>query len=365
MKYNKKNKIVTVVMAVFFLGLSVYSWCKPSEAFSDSERRALAQVPEISVGQIVSGRFMTDFETYSLDQFPFRDSFREIKAVVNTCIYRQLDNNGIYIKDGYISKMEYPLNPASISYAAKRLRYVYEKYLENTDVQTYLSIIPDKNYYLKDGRRLKLDYQSLVTQMKEETAFAKYIDIMDMLKIEHYYKTDTHWKQEYLVPVAKRIASEMGVVLENSYEEKQLETKFYGVYYGQAALPMKPDRITYLTNPMLERVTVYDHQNNKKGTIYDMEKANGKDPYEMFLSGPLSFITIENETADTQKELVVFRDSFGSSIVPLFAEGYRKITVVDIRYIHPDMLGRLLEFDKQDVLFLYSTLVLNNSEVFK
>ena len=37
-------------------------------------------------------------------------------------------------------------------------------------------------------------------------------------------------------------------------------------------------------------------------SVYDMQKAYGKDPYEMFLSGSLSLITIENPHAQTDKE---------------------------------------------------------------
>ena len=100
----------------------------------------------------------------------------------------------------------------------------------------------------------------------------------------------------------------------------------------------------------------------KTGAVYDMEKAEGNDLYEMFLSGPRSLLVIDNPSADTDKELIIFRDSFGSSIAPLFIEAYSKITLVDIRYISPAYLGRFIEFDGQDVLFLYSTLVLNNSD---
>ena len=85
----------------------------------------------------------------------------------------------------------------------------------------------------------------------------------------------------------------------------------------------------------------------------------------MFLSGSLSLITIENPNATTDKELVIFRDSFGSSIAPLLVEGYAKITLVDIRYITSDLVGRFIDFENQDVLFLYSTLVLNNSVTLK
>ena len=96
-----------------------------------------------------------------------------------------------------------------------------------------------------------------------------------------------------------------------------------------------------------------------------MEKATGKDPYEMYLSGSLSLITINNPKALNDKNLVIFRDSFGSSIAPLLATGYRHVTVVDIRYIQSTVLDRFVDFENSDVLFLYSTLVLNNSETLK
>ena len=104
-----------------------------------------------------------------------------------------------------------------------------------------------------------------------------------------------------------------------------------------------------------------NHEDGTVGGIYDMEKAEGKDPYEMFLSGSLSLITIENPNAKDDRELIIFRDSFGSSIAPLLVEGYSKITLVDIRYLRTDYLDRFVDFENQDVLFLYSTLVLNNS----
>jgi hypothetical protein len=96
-----------------------------------------------------------------------------------------------------------------------------------------------------------------------------------------------------------------------------------------------------------------------------MEKASGRDPYDVFLSGSVSLLTIENPKSATDRELVIFRDSFGSSLAPLLVESYAKVTLVDIRYLQSERLGQFLQFDDQDVLFLYSTLVLNNSETLK
>ena len=49
-----------------------------------------------------------------------------------------------------------------------------------------------------------------------------------------------------------------------------------------------------------------------------------------------------------------------SSLVPLLVQDYAAVTLVDIRYISSQMLSRHISFSGQDVLFLYSTLVLNS-----
>ena len=309
---------------------------------------------------------MSNFESYTLDQFPLRDKFRTLKALVALNVFNQSANNDIYVVDGFASKIEYPLNEESVERAGERFRYVYEKYLKDTNTKNYLSIIPDKNYFLgTENGYLSIDYDKMISLLRENTDFLKYIDITKELEIEDFYKTDTHWREENIVDVAEKIGNGMGADVKAEYEVKTLENDFYGVYYGQSALPLEAEEIKYLTNDVLKNCKVFDYQNNKEISVYDMEKAEGKDPYEMFLGGPLSLVTIENPNAKTNKELIIFRDSFGSSIAPLLVEGYKKITLVDIRYMHPNFLENYIEFNSQDVLFLYSTSVLNNSETIK
>ena len=101
-----------------------------------------------------------------------------------------------------------------------------------------------------------------------------------------------------------------------------------------------------------------------KDYIIDMQSAavKGSAQYEVVLENNTDFI-IKRRTATTDRELVIFRDSFGSSIAPLLAQGYAKVTVVDIRYMAPALAGRFVDLSQvDDVLFLYSTGVLNHSE---
>lgn len=366
MSTRAKNLTVTCIMAAFFLILAFSAWIKRADNFSESERRQLSTFPQISLENITSGEFMADFESYTLDQFPLRDKFRTLKAVCTFYIFGQKDNHDVYLTEGYAGKLEYPLKEDSLLRATGRFGYVYDKYLEGKEMEIYYSVIPDKNVYLaKEGDYLSMDYPALYALVKENMEFARYIDITGLLSLEDFYRTDTHWRQERLLSVAEALGDAMGAEIQTEYEVKVLDYPFYGVYYGQSALPLSSEEIVYLSNEVLENCRVYDYENNKEITIYDMEKAYGKDPYEMFLSGALPLITIENPNAAGDKELILFRDSFGSSIAPLLVEGYTKITLVDIRYIHPDLLGKYIEFENQDVLFLYSTLVLNNGETIK
>ena len=61
----------------------------------------------------------------------------------------------------------------------------------------------------------------------------------------------------------------------------------------------------------------------------------------------------------------IFRDSFASSLAPLLIEGYSKITLIDIRYMRSKDIEKYVKIENQEVLFLYSTLVLNNSSILK
>lgn len=362
---KKKDFAVLIVVGAALLSLTLFAWLGSDKEYSDSERRVLASFPALNMETVLDGSFMQDFETYSQDQFPLRESFRRLKALSAKNLFFRKDNNDIYVADGYVSKLEYPLHENMLDHAAGRFENIYNKFLAGTDVKTYFSIVPDKNYFLAaENGYPALDYEELVALMRSKTEQMTYIDLFYLLSIEDYYRTDTHWRQECIRDVAAELAAAMGAQHSGEFTEVTLDTPFYGVYYGQSALPLKPDSLTYLTNEVLEAAKVQylgDDGLWRDGNLYELAEAKGKDPYDLFLSGAEALITIENPLAETDKELVIFRDSFGSSITPLLLEGYAKITVVDIRYIQSDFVGAFLQFNDQDVLFLYSTMLLNSS----
>lgn len=363
-----KSIILTFVFIVFVFSVSIACVFSPDMEYSLSERRPLAKLPEAGIQAILDGEFMAGFDKYCADQFPLRDSFRAIKAFFSTKVLGKKDNNGLFYADGHISKIDDIENEYMMNYASELFAKIISTNMTDKNAKLYFSIVPDKNAFLAEQNGYpSIDYQGFIERMRNKTEYMNYIDITSLLSLNDYYSTDTHWKQEEITDIAQYLASEMGTDIKNSYTVNTLDNPFYGVYAGQYALPVKPDTINYLTNKTIDNCTVtyYDNGIPVKGEMYNMEKAYSKDPYEMFLSGVAPLITIENPDAKTDKELVLFRDSFGSSLAPLLAEGYKKITVVDVRYIQSSFIGNFVNFENCDVLFLYSSALLNNSLAMK
>ena len=367
----KNTKIRTVgvaaLVAVWAL-LVAFAWFGPKRDTSEAERRPLAQMPEISAQTLLNGKFMSEFESYALDQFPLRDTFRRVKSLFHSYGLGQKDNNDIYIVDGYAVKQEYPYNPDSVAHALDRFNFLYETHLRDTGSKIYLTVVPDKGYYLAEqSGHLAMDYEAMFADMEAGMPWATFVDLTGHLSAADYYRTDTHWRQENLFKAAGALCNAMGVTAPDAkdFTLTALERPFYGVYYGQAALPMDAETMYLQESELLQACRVYDWETGKTNAVYDRNKLASKDLYDVFLSGSRSLLTVENPGAATDRELIVFRDSFGSSMVPLLLQDYAKVTLVDIRYIQIGVLDQFIEFNGQDVLFLYSTLVLNNSSTIK
>jgi hypothetical protein len=367
MKNNIKNIIVSISFIMIIFGFMLANILIHDNEFSHSERRRLITIPSFSAHKLLKGELIDEFEKYSLDQFVFRDEFRGLKAMGKYYLFNQKDNNNIYIINGIIEKMQYKLDEKSVLNAAEKLNEIYEKYLKGKNVK--YAIIPDKSYFIAaQNGYLTIDYDRMIEIMEQTTQNMKYIDLFEYLTIEDYYKTDIHWRQEKIIKIADLLLKELGNSAKASKAE-YIEHKlypFYGSYYGQSALKLEPDTMFYLTNKMIENAVVFDYQSNTFSKVYTTDLFNGMDSYDIFLSGAKPLITIYNEDCKNNKELLLFRDSFGSSVAPLLLDGYSKITLIDLRYISTDLLENYIDFSQdQDVLFLYNTHILNNSSMLK
>ena len=348
-----KNKIIAGLFLGWIVVFSAAQILMEDETVSTSERRHLASFPDY----VYSRTYAEDVEDYLLDQFPYRDGFRSIKANVNYHVLQKLDNNGVSLNGDMIFQSLYPTNAASAAHFVRKTQAVCRNL--TADNHAYLAVIPDKNYYAEEPIFLHLDYPAIYAAA-EQTGLPL-IDLRTIMRLDDYYQTDTHWKQENLDKVVEKLSETMQFPYRKQEYTAHRFDSFYGVLYGQAAVKHRPEPLTYLTNDATDGAEVFYLENPKLHTVYAPQALDSWDAYEVFLDGASAYIEITNPAQQSGRELVVFRDSFGSSLIPLLIPYYSHITVVDNRYIRQEHLTKYLTFTDQDVLFLYSTAMINNS----
>lgn len=369
--------MLCLLMLCWLLTAFYFLVSKPSD-YSVAERRKLAVVPNLTYASVKNGTWLSGMEAYTKDHFPERELFRNLKTGSSFYGFFRLQDKGYTILQDHLAKMDMTLNPGSVNYACSQMQYIYDSLLSESNCNIYYCAIPDKNYYLHqaDASYPVLDYDALDLMLKEQLSFATPIDIRKDLSLSSFYLTDTHWRQDALIPAASSILSAMTAasVKEEFFTPQTALTSFDGVLCGNMGWNLLSDPLLYLTNDPIASAYVTHLEGMDCHSVYDEKyltyRGPGADPYSFFLSGATAFVTIEKDASATAmgtgantsgRELVVFRDSFGSSIAPLFLSQYDKITLIDTRYINPALISSYITFTDQDVLFLYSTLLLNNS----
>jgi len=364
----KKNSASWVIVVSFFLvlvGFAVAEICMPDQEISKSERRYYETWPEFSMKAVMDGNYMRDMENYLLDQFVGRDVFRIAKTEIETTLFGKTDANNYVKVDDYLFELDYDWSKKQITKTAQEFAKMQEKWF--ADANVYYSVISDKASFLPKEAYPVGDDGFTVGEMQKHLTDAVYIDLYPYLSLEDYYKTDLHWRQEAIIDVAELLLAGMqgeenAKLPAADYTSEQITDAFYGGYAGASAYQINPDELYALSSEVIENAVVFDYESNKETTVYAPEKIDGTDAYDYYLWGARALLRIENPLCENGKKLLVFRDSFGSSIAPLLLRGYEEVTLVDLRYLSASFLPNFIETENyEDVLFLYSENVLRNS----
>lgn len=281
----------------------------------------------------------------------------------------ELSENNYFIYNNSIYEKVDSINEKGLTNNIIKINNICEENLKSMNI--YFAMIPNKEYYLNKENEGNQEFSKIEEYIKSKiNKEIKYIELYDTLNLDSYYRTDMHWKQENLGNVIGKISKEMNL----SNKQVEYETKslgdFYGTYYNELKDDtVKTDELIYLTNNMIENCEVYNEEQELAEKVYNLERANEtNNKYDVFLSGATAIQNIKNNEINNGKKLILFRDSFGSSIAPLLIKNYEEILLIDIRYVNSAFLSNFIDFrnyENQDVLFLYNTRVINKSGIFR
>ncbi len=354
---DKLTIILFYLVLIVFLLLGIFS---KDKLVSIEERRTLSSIPKLEVESLLNGEYTSNLDTYLLDQFPLREKFRKLKGVISNNILLKRENNNVYVTNGHLVEVSPSTDYNSLDYFISKVNYVKDEYLSNSNL--YFMIIPDKNYYISDKLMPKINYDEFDSYLKDNLSYFNFVDIYSELSLDSYYKTDIHWKQDKLENVVRKVEKEMNLNRSSFPKEINKYSPFYGALYSKTVSNVKNDEIIYLSSDIINSARVYNYEKSIYDDVYNKSYLDNIDKYDIFLGGASPLLIINNVNNTSGKELIIFRDSFGSSITPLLIENYSKITVIDLRYISSKYLKNVgIDFNDKDILFMYSISVMNNS----
>lgn len=351
------KKIIDIIVQIMIVMMFVMTIFLPKKSFSQNENRYLQQLPLVTIENILSGKFMTAMTDYVADHFPLREELLNVKTNIFKILGVIRQNNVYYASDNYlIEEYQKPLNNEKI------VRVVNRFINNNSFVHYDFMLVPTSSYILKNKLplyNLNYDEEETLNYFKNNIQ-ANYIDVTNSLLSNNdkdiYYRTDHHWTS-YGAYYAYLEYCNKKNLLPNNYSFVTVSNDFYGTLYSKVLdKTIKPDTIMKAID---NNSYMVEYPSNITSSLYNDSYLQEKDQYSYFLNSNQSLIIITNNNV-SDKELLVIKDSYANSFIPLIASHYSKIHVIDPRYYKKKISTYMEENNIYNVLFLYNVGTLDN-----
>lgn len=372
----KKVRIIIIIVFIgFFVLISGASLIIKDREFSPNENRYLAETPELSWDNILSGKFQDGLEDYLRDQVCFRDGWITVKTGIQKAC-GDTDIGGAYVgKDGYDFEKITPedVDEKQVDRNIKAVEDYFMTASETIDKQKLsFLLVPTSGLVMQEklpkNARL-FDQAKYIDQVQKAMKDYNFVDVRDTL-MDHndeyiYYKTDHHWTSAGACLAYDVWSERTGgeAETEDGLVKNVVSDKFRGSLYSKILdADSAYDEIwTYGLQKDeafgSKDCTVTIDEKQQLDSIYDDEKLQEKDKYAYFLGGNYGQVHIQNQKAASKakgKNLLIIKDSFANSFVPFVTQDYENIYMVDLRYYNGDMKSYLQEHNITDVLVLYN-----------
>ena len=331
------SKIQIILFCLFISVFFLLFLLLPDRKNSEQENRELAQAPKFSFQALFSEQFTTKFETYTTDQFPFRDSWTTLKARAEFASGKQ-ENKNVYLcaGDTLIERYTIPDREqldANINAVAGLA--------EKTEVPVYFCLIPGIAEIRSDliPKNAPNDSQLETIEYCYERSGAINIDMYRPLNAHReeyiFYRTDHHWTSLGAYYGSSAILEAMGIEPEplESFDRRVVSDSFFGTVYSKSGVTwVEPDSMEIFA-PQAQGVRVFNYTTGEavETGLYDESYLERKDKYSMFMGGIAPLIKVSSENTQAPS-LLIIRDSYTDSMIPFLQESFSEIHIMDLRY---------------------------------
>lgn len=328
----------------------------PDKEFSEIENRTLAQKPELTLKNFLSGDMDDQTEKYLTDQFILRNGCVTLKSTLDHA-FGKTEFNGSYLaNDRLLESIDNPTEQLTNNINA------VNKAGSSLGVPVYLAVVPTSTDVYKETLPKgapTADEQKILSTISNDI---KGVNMVDMNSIMHehkdeyiYYRTDHHWTSLGAYYGAKQILNSMGYQIAplDYFTPKTVTHDFNGTLYSSSGVrSVKPDAIDIYVDAGKTEVESWRTGTPEKGELYDFSYLDKKDKYSMFLGGnqPLAVLRTGNEGG----KLLIVRDSYADSLVPFLLPYFSEIHMFDARYFKQPLSTYVKANDIDNVLMLFS-----------
>ncbi len=358
---SKKALWAEALIFLAFIGVFfILNLVLPDRQFSEQENRYLQMKPEFSFKSLFLFYYTSKFEIYTTDQFTFRDEWITLKAASELALGKQENNDVHLCENGTL--IEGYERPESSALDANMS--ALNALVENTDAQVYFALIPDKSDLYasllpknapNDSEKEVIDYcyaQSNATNVDMYSALGAHTD-------EYiFYRTDHHWTSLGAYYGFSALAESMGIdcpALDFYADRHVISEEFYGTTWSSSGFSwVGPDTMEIFVNePEGLKVTSYPEGSPVEGKLYDFSFLEKKDKYSTFMGGNCPLHEIVTGT-EGKPSLLIIRDSYTDSLLPLLLDDFSEIHVLDLRYYRASLKSYIEQNDFDSVLVCYS-----------
>ena len=352
---------LVILMAVFIANIII-----PDKKNSDEENRVLQQLPSFSVSAYKEGRFESKIEDYASDQFILRNGFIRLKTAADTAL-GGLESNGVYrCRDSYLMEdITVPTKDVKESNTSALTAFKDA----NPDLKMYFLLAPNAANILSDKLPVAVSTANQNRYMDDffetvESLGITPIDVRDTFKeakkdTQLYYRTDHHWTTDGAYLAFEQVNSVMELGNKVTYTDYAVKNDFRGTLASKSGFVNGMDDAIKIYLPAedsegYENSVIYYSDTKEKTTqFYQVDSLDTKDAYTVFGGSNHPMYTVRTPL-DTDRHLLLIKDSYANSMVPFLSQCFSEIVVVDPRYFYDNIQDIISSESVTDVLFLYN-----------
>lgn len=352
-----RNKAISILFCLLLAAGIGASVIMPDRYYSESEKRTLKQLPQLTLDDIGEGKHGDEIEKYLSDQFPGRDGWVTLKTITDR-ISGKTESNGVYFADdNYLIEAHKSL-PAKQAKANITALKMLSDTLAEQNIAVRVMLVPTASCILSEKLppfAPNANQHSVIEYAKQQG-----LDIVDVTEAlsEHkdeyiFYKTDHHWTSlgaYYAYAEWLRTKGETPDPL-TAWNKRELCDNFRGTTYSKVNYPFAPFDTIDAYYKSEKHVVDYNNGNHITDSIYEEKYLSGSDQYAVFFNSNQSTTKI---SGSGDGRLLIIKDSYANCFAQFVLEDYEETHLIDMRFFTGKVTEYIQENGITEVLALYN-----------